>query len=373
MNKNIQAGLADQSPATGTVISLSKIQIPQKDNLGNAADTSVAASLRKRKSNCSACGDDGCSSCDSGCGHGESNSEQEKQSAQAASEQQEWLAEISFKARRKALFRKKHGVRAALSDLVLVETDHGMDAGVITAVGKIARARPNGAEEPVFSVVRIASKEEMERNQENREHEKEIVQSVKNKVREFNLDMKIVDAEWQFDRSRLSVYFTAPQRVDFRELVKDLARTYKARIELRQIPAREEARRIGGIGPCGLELCCSTFLHDFSQITLDHARVQQLPPNISKLSGMCGRLKCCLLFEIDNYVSALRNYPPLDSLLELPEGRAKMIKVDIFTDTVTAIHEGSGSFISLSLQQVNDLRRAGKVTFAAESLAMQNV
>ncbi len=214
---------------------------------------------------------------------------------------------------------------------------------------------------PVLSLQRIASPEDILRIKENREHEKDIVREVKAKTKEAGLDMKIVDAEWQFDRSRLSIYFSAPQRVDFRELVQELARTYHARIELRQIPAREEAKRLGGIGPCGLELCCSTFLNEFEQINLDHAKAQLLPPNISKLSGMCGRLKCCLLFEIDNYVSALKNYPPLDSFVHLTEGRARMIKIDIFSDTVTVIGESTGTFHTVSLEELNALRRNGKV------------
>ena len=262
------------------------------------------------------------------------------------------------------MFLKKKGQRIALSDLVLVESEYGTDAGIVSAVGKIVNLKEK--EPPVFSIIRAATKEEYQKHQDNRAQEKEIIQDVKLKAKQSNLEMKVVDAEWQFDKTRLSIYFTAPQRVDFRELVKELARCYHARIELRQIPAREEAKRIGGIGPCGLELCCSTFLNEFSQINLEHAKAQQLPPNISKLSGMCGRLKCCLLYEIDNYISALKNYPPLDSYLHLPEGRARMIKVDIFSDNVTAISENSGAYLSISLETINELRREGKVEFAKE-------
>ena len=343
----------------GSIVQLSKIDIPQNDNLGNAAETSVAKTLLNRKSHCTACGDQegGCSSCSSSAG----TSKQ-----QEIPDDQDWFGEVSFKARRKVLFRKRKGARIALSDLVLVESEHGTDAGYITAIGSISELQKNGIEVPHFSIIRSVSPEEMEKYNTNRSEEKGIVKEVKSKVKEFNLEMKIVDAEWQFDKTRLSIYFSAPQRVDFRDLVKELARVFHARIELRQIPAREEAKRLGGIGPCGLELCCSTFLDDFAQITLDHAKMQLLPPNISKLSGMCGRLKCCLLYEIDNYVSALKNYPPLDSYLHLKDGRARMFKVDIFTDTVTAIGESTGVFHSISLEELNELRRNGKVELPKE-------
>jgi cell fate regulator YaaT (PSP1 superfamily) len=351
-NQSVQ----EQFPV-GSIVPLSRIDISHTDEIGNAAETSVAKSLLNRKSHCTACGDKdgGCSTCKSGSSPSENNAREVQDNAQ------DWFVEVSFKARRKQLYKKNRNGRYALSDTVIVQSEYGSDAGTITAVGSIAEMKKNNQETPTLSLQRLATPEDILRIKENREHEKEITREVKAKVKEYGLDMKIVDAEWQFDRSRLSVYFSAPQRVDFRELVKELARTYHARIELRQIPAREEAKRIGGIGPCGLELCCSTFLNEFEQINLEHAKAQMLPPNISKLSGMCGRLKCCLLYEIDNYVSALKNYPPLDSYVHLTEGRARMIKIDIFSDTVTVIGENTGTFHTVSLEELNTLRRNGKV------------
>lgn len=357
MQDNQQNQSVPEQFPVGSIVPLSRIDISHTDEIGNAAETSVAKTLLNRKSHCTACGDTdgGCSSCKSGSSSSEENAREVQDNGQ------DWFVEVSFKARRKQLFKKNRNGRYALSDTVIVQSEHGSDAGTITAVGSIAEMKKNKQEMPVLSLQRIASPEDILRIKENREHEKDIVREVKAKTKEAGLDMKIVDAEWQFDRSRLSIYFSAPQRVDFRELVKELARTYHARIELRQIPAREEAKRLGGIGPCGLELCCSTFLNEFEQINLDHAKAQLLPPNISKLSGMCGRLKCCLLFEIDNYVSALKNYPPLDSFVHLTEGRARMIKIDIFSDTVTVIGESTGTFHTVSLEELNALRRNGKV------------
>ena len=354
-NQNNQS-VQEQFPV-GSIVPLSRIDISHTDTIGNAAETSVAKSLLNRKSHCTACGDKdgGCSTCKSGSSPNEDNVREVQDNAQ------DWFVEVSFKARRKQLFKKNRNGRYALSDTVIVQSEYGSDAGTITAVGSIAEMKKNNQETPTISLQRLATPEDILQIKANREQEKEIIREVKAKVKEYGLDMKIVDAEWQFDRSRLSVYFSAPQRVDFRELVKELARIYHARIELRQIPAREEAKRIGGIGPCGLELCCSTFLNEFEQINLEHAKAQMLPPNISKLSGMCGRLKCCLLYEIDNYVSALKNYPPLDSYVHLTEGRARMIKIDIFSDTVTVIGESTGTFHTVSLEELNTLRRNGKV------------
>lgn len=359
MNENHtnQQSEQDEFPV-GSIVPLSRIQISHSDDVGNAADASIASTLRNRKSHCTACGDKegGCSTCKSG-----SSEKPVEETMNDTSNAQDWFVEVSFKARRKLMFKKSKNGRFALSDTVIVQSDHGNDAGTITAVGKIADLKNSEDPEHMHSVLRIASKEDIEKIKSNRDHEKSIVREVKDKVKTSGLEMKVVDAEWQFDRSRLSIYFSAPQRVDFRDLVKDLARTYHSRIELRQIPAREEAKRLGGIGPCGLELCCSSFLNEFDQITLDHAKAQHLPPNISKLSGMCGRLKCCLLYEIDNYVTALKNYPPLDSYLLLSDGRARMIKIDIFSDTVTVISEANGAFLTVTLEELNELRRNGKI------------
>ncbi len=354
---NHQSSEQDEFPV-GSIVPLSRIDIPHTDDVGNAAEASIASTLRNRKSHCTACGgkDGGCSTCKTSISSNDTN-----ELPIDSPNPQDWFVEVSFKARRKQMFKKTRNGRYALSDTVIVQSEHGNDAGTITAVGLIADLNKSDQNEPLFNVLRVASKEDIEKLKDNRDQEKVIVREVKEKVKSAGLDMKVVDAEWQFDRSRLSIYFSAPQRVDFRELVKDLARTYHTRIELRQIPAREEAKRLGGIGPCGLELCCSSFLNEFDQITLDHAKAQQLPPNISKLSGMCGRLKCCLLYEIDNYVTALKNYPPLDSYVQLPEGRARMIKIDIFSDTVTVIAESNGAFLTVTLEELNALRKEGKI------------
>lgn len=173
--------------------------------------------------------------------------------------------------------------------------------------------------------------------------------------------MKVTDADWQLDRQRLTIYFTAPARVDFRELVKELARIFKTRIELRQISTREEAKRLGGMGSCGRALCCSIFGNDHCHVTLEHARTQQLSNNVSKLSGYCGRLKCCLLYEFDTYVETLKDYPPLDSEIVFPEGRAKILKADIFKKQVFAYIPDNCTYKSISFQEFKKLGEEGKI------------
>ncbi len=349
------------------LISFSKITLPHKDGLPSAALVSVAQTLLNRTSQCTSCGGENCGdTCKSGDGcSGKSSNEQHPQEFQKPEDN--IMAEIVFKGGRKTIVCNRNKVPAALGDIVIVEADHGIDIGRVSAVGRIAEhvlmSHHNG-ELPNFSIVRIAESEDIEALKDNRRSETEIIFQTRNSVKEYGLEMKISDAEWQFDRSKLTIFFTSPQRIDFRDLVKDIARTYRARIELRQIPARDEAKRLGGIGPCGLELCCSAFLTEFGQITVEHAKAQLLPANIGKLSGLCGRLKCCLLYEIDNYVVALQNYPPLDSIIEIKSGQARMIKIDIFKDTVTIFTESDHTYQTLTLEEINQLRREGKIRYS---------
>jgi cell fate regulator YaaT (PSP1 superfamily) len=360
-------------------ISLSKIQITHKDALPSAADVSVAETIRNRNSNCTACGDEGCDTKgpDATCSCGDKAKESMQTLTNVADRAPSYL-EVEFKGTRRGLFKNDKKVSVALSELVVVESETGIDLGRVSAVGTIAAhklASYYAKEIPRLNVLRLATEADMAQYELNRESEKTITKECREIVERFNLDMKVADAEWQFDKQRLTLYFTAPARVDFRELVKELARTYKARIELRQISAREEARRIGGVGVCGLELCCTTFKRDFEHITLDHARLQQLSNNVLKLSGMCGRLKCCLLYEIDNYTDSLKNYPPLHSSIDMPQGGVgKMIKIDIFKDIISVYIPQTSSYATLTLAELNKLRADGRVRIPTpeELYAYQN-
>jgi cell fate regulator YaaT (PSP1 superfamily) len=224
--------------------------------------------------------------------------------------------EVQFKGCRRNIFKNSKEQIIRTFDYVVVNLGQGKDIGRVVSCGKCAEVKANchNYEKP-FEIERLATLEDIEALRQNREDEKLVVSKCRELIRHHNLDMKINDAEWQFDKQRLTIFFTAPQRVDFRDLVKDLARSFRTRIELRQISSREEAKRLGhGVGPCGLSLCCITFLSDFNHVTLDHARLQQLSNNVTKLSGYCGRLKCCLLYEYDSYEAAFKRFPPLHSL-----------------------------------------------------------
>ncbi|MCC6846356.1 MAG: Signal peptidase-like protein [Bacteroidetes bacterium] len=343
------------------VVSLSQISLPHHDGLPSAAIVSVSRTILNRKSNCDSCET---GYCNGNCNSCENKPASVERQPEFFKPENNILAETAFKGGRKILIRNRNYVPAALGDIVVIQAETGIDAGRICAVGCIAEdiaGKRYKGELPDRDILRVATADDIERLNENRRAEIEITTHTRLAAKQYGLDMKIVDAEWQFDRSRLTIFFTSPQRVDFRELVKELVRLYKTRIELRQIPAREEAKRLGGIGPCGLELCCTSFLTEFGQITLDHAKAQLLPGNMSKLSGMCGRLKCCLLYEIDNYVTALKNYPPLDSTVETASGRGRMMKIDIFKDVVTLFLEESHNYLTLTLEEINALRRENKI------------
>jgi cell fate regulator YaaT (PSP1 superfamily) len=170
----------------------------------------------------------------------------------------------------------------------------------------------------------------------------------------MNLPMKLVDVEWQFDHKKVTFYFTAEHRVDFRELVRDLARRFRTRVELRQIGARDEAARIGGIGSCGRELCCSTWLQEFKPVSTQAAKVQNLPLNPVRLSGQCGRLKCCLNYELEQYMSALSAFPEISTPITTEYGRGSIEKLDIFKNIVWILYSDN-TWDSKPLSEVQNL------------------
>lgn len=299
--------------------------------------------------------------------------QQEKQIEQT--EKSDYL-EIEFKSSRRAIFKNDINHHYKQGDLVVVEVDNGTDAGIISACGNMAESRLKNwydNEEPKHSIIRLGSESDINKYNNNRSEEEIVVNTCRELVSKHNLDMKVTEAEWQFDRQRLTIYFTAPQRVDFRELVKDLARNFKTRIELRQISSREETRRIGeGIGCCGLKLCCTSFLNDFCHVTLDHARTQQLSNNIAKLSGYCGRLKCCLLYEYENYVKAFENFPPIGSKVKLPDGIAEIIKIDIYKESVLLHQRKLNKYTNLNGQEIKQYQDDGKIEYPPEETHNDN-
>lgn len=275
------------------------------------------------------------------------------------------IIEVLFKGNRRSFFIADSVPNAQPDDKVVVNSDNGIDLGLATYVGASAKARLRSCQKfrlIKHDVIRIANDEDLDRYFFNTAEEPSVVKRSRELIDQLNLDMKVTEAEWQLDRQRLTIFFTAPQRIDFRDLVKELARTFKTRIELRQISSREETKRIGGgIGGCGLNLCCTSFLSDFNHITLEHARIQQLSTNVSKLSGYCGRLKCCLLYEYDTYAEAFKEYPQLHSRIKTEDGLAKLIKVDIFKHISTLYYQEGGKYKNITYEELSQYMKAGKI------------
>jgi cell fate regulator YaaT (PSP1 superfamily) len=238
------------------------------------------------------------------------------------------LVEAAFKGNRTGIFTNPVGINIKTGDYVVVEVDRGEDAGIVIALGRVVTLKEIDVEPP--QLMRLATPADLEKIKTNREEEEKAFEVCKEKITKHDLNMKLVDVEYQFDRNKLTFYFTSDQRVDFRQLVRDLAAKYRTRIELRQIGVRDEAKRIGGYGTCGYKLCCNTFIREFETITTQYAKEQLLPMNPSKLSGVCGRLKCCLAFEKLFYISELEKYPEIDQPIDTPQGKGFVDKIDIF-------------------------------------------
>ncbi len=259
--------------------------------------------------------------------------------------------QIEFKAFRKEFFENKHHLNARLGDHVVVQAETGVD------VGKVSLLREQIPEEDIQgkemrNFVRLANPDEISRLIENRNEEEKAKQIVKQRVVKFGLKMKLVDAEYQFDRKRLVFFFTADKRVDFRTLVRDLATEFKTRIELRQIGVRDEAKRVDGYGPCGKRLCCSGHLTEFKPISTDFAKDQGLQMNPSKLTGLCGRLKCCLAYERDFYVYTLSKFPGVGAPITTSKGPGEIKHLDIIGNQVHVKHENDDEWETLKLEDV---------------------
>ncbi|TDL60262.1 stage 0 sporulation protein [Rhodococcus qingshengii] len=212
-------------------------------------------------------------------------------------------------------------------DFVIVETVRGVEYG--KAVVPRKQVEEHDVVLPLKKVVRIADHKDRMIVEENKQAAQEAYEVCNEKVNGHQLDMKLVDVEYTFDRNKVIFYFTADGRVDFRELVKDLAAIFRTRIELRQIGVRDEAKMLGGIGPCGRMLCCSTFLGDFDPVSIKMAKDQNLSLNPTKISGLCGRLMCCLKYENDEYEAAKAQLPDLGEMIETPQGRGKVVGLNI--------------------------------------------
>jgi len=249
------------------------------------------------------------------------------------------FAEIRFKGTRKEYY-SSGGLDLRPGQYVLVQAERGEDLGEVAAVGLIAERKcssSGGCETPTpkHRVVRHARADEVARVGAQRDDEHRVRAETRKLVARHGLKMKVTEAEWQFDRNKLMIYFTAEKRVDFRELVRDLARTFRARIELKQIGVRDEAALLGGVGRCGRELCCSTWLPELRPVSLQLAKDQRLSLNPAQISGCCGRLMCCLMYEHRTYVEARRRFPREGRTVTTSLGEEKVVGVDIFRERVS--------------------------------------
>ena len=217
------------------------------------------------------------------------------------------ILEIAFKGERKAFFSNPQEFPFVVGDLVVVQAEKGEDLGQVVNMGSLVDKRAGDQE--FLQILRKPSRADLEQRNENQQLEREAFEDCRKRIEEHGLEMKLVDVEYQFDRNKITFYFTSDSRVDFRALVRDLASRYRTRIELRQIGVRDEAKRIGGVGVCGRRLCCTTFLREFEPIVTQFAKDQNLALNPTKLSGCCGRLMCCLRYELDYYTKVLKKFP----------------------------------------------------------------
>jgi len=280
------------------------------------------------------------------------------------------VVEIRFKNTRKGFYRNVNELRLRRGDIVAVEASPGHDIGIITLAGEIvdkqqAKNRFNPKEE-LKKVYRKAKEADIDKWKEAISNERETMLRSRQIANDLNLNMKIGDVEYQGDNTKAIFYYIADERVDFRELIKVLADTFRIRIEMRQIGARQEAGKIGGIGTCGRELCCSTFITNFVSVSTHAARVQEVALNPTKLAGQCGKLKCCLNYELAGYEDARRNFPKSNAPLRTVAGDAQLLKTDVYRGIMWYAYEGSGgqALVPVPAERVSEIlemNREGKL------------
>ena len=284
------------------------------------------------------------------------------------------IVEVRFKNGRKHFFKNTEKLSLSIGDVVATEAAPGHDVGVVSLVGELVRVqmkkkkvRQDSPE--VLKIYRKATQRDIDIWQEAREREDKMKVRAREIAIRLNLQMKISDIEFQGDASKATFYYTAEERVDFRQLIKEFAREFNTRIEMRQIGFRQEAARLGGIGSCGRELCCSTWLTDFRSVNTSAARYQQLSLNPQKLAGQCGKLKCCLNYELDTYLDALKDFPKSETKLYTKKGTAVCQKTDIFKGLLWYAYEGDWSnWHTLTVEQANKIIKANSKKEPVDSL-----
>ncbi|MCS4304426.1 regulatory iron-sulfur-containing complex subunit RicT [Chryseobacterium sp. BIGb0232] len=243
------------------------------------------------------------------------------------------FVEVRFKNDRKSFYKNVNNIPLHIGSVITVESSPGHDVGVVSLTGelvKIQMKKKKFSEESALKIYRQANQKDLEVWQEARKKEEAVKLEARKIAQRIGLEMKVTDVEYQGDSSKITFYYTAETRVDFRQLIKDYAGAFRTKIDMKQIGFRQEAAKVGGIGSCGRELCCSTWLTDFRSVNTNVARYQQLSINPQKLAGQCGKLKCCLNYELDSYLDALSNFPSSSTTLDTEKGKAFCIKIDVF-------------------------------------------
>ncbi len=282
--------------------------------------------------------------------------------------------EVRFKNERKLYYRNVNNLPLHIGSIIAVESSPGHDIGVVSLSGelvKIQMKKKNVHEDGIQKVYRLANQKDVETWQDLRKKENDIKVQARKIAYGLNLEMKITDVEYQGDGSKVTFYYTADNRIDFRQLIKEYASTFRTKIDMKQIGFRQESAKVGGIGSCG-ELCCSTWLTDFRSVNTNAARYQQLSINPQKLAGQCGKLKCCLNYELDSYLDVLRDFPSSSTVLNTEKGRAFCIKIDVFKKKMWfAYVENSMAWYDLDIYEVQKMivmNKRGEKSPALEDL-----
>ncbi len=277
------------------------------------------------------------------------------------------VVEIRFKNGRKDFYRNTEKLSLHTGDAVVIETQTGHHVGYVSMQGELVRLQMQkkkvANDEEIGKVYRMAHTKDLEKHEEVKNRELPSLYRAREIIRDMKLGMKLSDVEFQADNTKAVFFYSADERVDFRELIKILAGEFRVRVEMRQISLRQEAGRLGGIGVCGRELCCSTWLSDFKNVATSAARYQNLSLNPSKLSGQCGRLKCCLNYELETYMDALKYIPDIEAPLLTEKGEAKLQKTDIFRKIMWFAFKDENNWYALNVDRVNEileLNRQGK-------------
>jgi cell fate regulator YaaT (PSP1 superfamily) len=287
------------------------------------------------------------------------------------------IVEVRFKNTRKDYYQNVNNLNLQVGDLVAVESSPGHDIGIVSLMGALVeeqmkKHKPTLLNGEFRKIYRIAKPNDIDKWKEAISLEHETMIRSRQMTADLRLNMKIGDVEYQGDRTKAIFYYIADDRVDFRQLIKVLADNFRIRVEMKQIGARQEAGRIGGIGPCGREICCSTWMHNFISVSTNAARYQEISLNPQKLAGQCGKLKCCLNFELATYIDAQKNFPPTNYPLETETGTYFFLKADIFNGSYLYMQQGNtpSNQITVPVKRVAEIQQLNKKGKKPEKLLL---